>query len=396
MKHHIATGLKAGLIAFSLTSLGACGGGGMSTTELAPSAASATARKVPAMSVDVHKRIQKAQEAIDRKDYATAKALLAETLGLARVNDYERAIAWQLRAMIAYEEDNVADTIAAYEQILEFSQSIPEALELAIIYGLAQLHYSEGQYDTAADYLETWEQRQDPSLIRANDLTFMSNIHYVRNDFAAAIAYIDKAIAIAESLPRVEARESWYLLSMSAHWEIGDYEGVRTLLDQLLHAWPKPSYCIQRAGIETVVSNVSEQEAIVQVKAHYPTCQTVDFASAPEFPALGLSEMPMPSGLSNRADRQRDYLPLVRIQPQYPRKAVEEKVSGYVVIELTVNPDGSVDPDSLLVLESEPKGYFEQAALSAASKFRYKPKRINGVPQKVTGVKYRFGFELAD
>ncbi|WP_417459837.1 energy transducer TonB [Kordiimonas sp.] len=91
-----------------------------------------------------------------------------------------------------------------------------------------------------------------------------------------------------------------------------------------------------------------------------------------------------------------DYLPLVRVQPQYPRRAQERGIEGYVIVELTVNEDGTVPPESILILEADPKGYFERAATKAAEKFKYKPKVVNGQPQKVTGVKYRFSFDLAD
>lgn len=91
-----------------------------------------------------------------------------------------------------------------------------------------------------------------------------------------------------------------------------------------------------------------------------------------------------------------DYLPLVRVQPQYPRRAQERGIEGYVIVELTVNEDGTVPPDSVIIIEAEPKGYFERAATKAATKFKYKPKVVNGKPQKVVGVKYRFSFDLAD
>jgi len=91
-----------------------------------------------------------------------------------------------------------------------------------------------------------------------------------------------------------------------------------------------------------------------------------------------------------------DYLPLVRVQPQYPRRAQERGIEGYVIVELTVNEDGTVPPESIIIIEADPKGYFERAATKAAEKFKYKPKVVNGQPQKVTGVKYRFSFDLAD
>ncbi|MEX0297874.1 MAG: energy transducer TonB [Kordiimonas sp.] len=91
-----------------------------------------------------------------------------------------------------------------------------------------------------------------------------------------------------------------------------------------------------------------------------------------------------------------DYLPLVRVQPQYPRRANERGIEGYVIVELTVAEDGTVPPESIIVIQAEPKGYFERAATKAAQKFKYKPKVVNGKGQKVTGVRYKFTFDLAD
>lgn len=91
-----------------------------------------------------------------------------------------------------------------------------------------------------------------------------------------------------------------------------------------------------------------------------------------------------------------DYLPLVRVQPQYPRRAQERGVEGYVIVELTVNADGTVSPESIQIIEADPKGYFERASRKAAAKFKYKPKVMNGKPMPVSGVRYRFTFDLAD
>lgn len=89
-----------------------------------------------------------------------------------------------------------------------------------------------------------------------------------------------------------------------------------------------------------------------------------------------------------------DYLPLVRIQPQYPRRAAERGVEGYVIVELTVTPNGTTR--DIQVVEAEPSGYFERAAIRAAEKFKYKPKVVNGEPIEVNGVRYLFTFELED
>ncbi len=100
--------------------------------------------------------------------------------------------------------------------------------------------------------------------------------------------------------------------------------------------------------------------------------------------------------LTNFGQSDGDYLPIVRVQPQYPRRAQEHGIEGYAVVELTVSRDGSVPPHSIVIVDAEPRGVFDKAAKKAAEKFKYKPRVIDGVAQAVTGVRYRFSFTMAE
>lgn len=91
-----------------------------------------------------------------------------------------------------------------------------------------------------------------------------------------------------------------------------------------------------------------------------------------------------------------DYLPLAMQNPVYPNRALERSIEGHCTVSLTVLEDGSVDPDSITLVDEEPKNMFFRASKKAASKFKYKPRVVNGKGQKVTGVIYRFKFNLAD
>lgn len=101
-------------------------------------------------------------------------------------------------------------------------------------------------------------------------------------------------------------------------------------------------------------------------------------------------------GIDLGASSDGDYLPWVLVQPKYPVRAQERGIEGYVMVELTVAADGTVPPESIQVVVAEPQGYFEREAIKAAAKFKYKPKIVNGVAQTVTGVRYRFSFDLED
>lgn len=204
-------------------------------------------RKVPAMSLDVHKRIQKAQEAMDEKNFPEAKVRLAELLESTRINDYERAVAWQLNAMIAYEQEDTPGTIRAYEEILSYAESIPEALELQIIFGLSQLYYSTEKYDLSLEYVKRWESRTE--IVGVNQLIFIAQLYYTLNDYRNALSYAYKAISDAEAVDTVEVKESWYQIALSSHWELGEFANVRDILEILIINWPKPVYWTQLAGV---------------------------------------------------------------------------------------------------------------------------------------------------
>jgi len=89
-----------------------------------------------------------------------------------------------------------------------------------------------------------------------------------------------------------------------------------------------------------------------------------------------------------------EYLPIVKVAPVYPRRAQQRGITGYVLLEFTVTSTGAVkDP---VVIESQPEGIFDNAAIQAALKFKYKPKVVDGEPVEVAGVRNLIKFELED
>ena len=87
-----------------------------------------------------------------------------------------------------------------------------------------------------------------------------------------------------------------------------------------------------------------------------------------------------------------EFLPIVRVAAVYPRRAQQRGIEGYVDLEITVTKLGSVSNPK--VINASPKGIFEQAAIDAALKFKYKPRVVNGQPMDVSGVEVRVSFEI--
>ncbi len=88
-----------------------------------------------------------------------------------------------------------------------------------------------------------------------------------------------------------------------------------------------------------------------------------------------------------------EYLPIVKVEPRYPSRALSRGIEGWVIVEFTVTTNGSVrDP---VVVESSPANTFDQAAIQAALKFKYKPRVVDGEPVEVPGVRNKITFAIA-
>lgn len=87
-----------------------------------------------------------------------------------------------------------------------------------------------------------------------------------------------------------------------------------------------------------------------------------------------------------------DYLPIVKVAPVYPQRAMARGMEGWVLVEFTVTASGTVKNPQ--VIDSDPANVFDRAALEAAEKFKYKPRVINGKPVEVEGVQNLIRFEL--
>ncbi len=98
-----------------------------------------------------------------------------------------------------------------------------------------------------------------------------------------------------------------------------------------------------------------------------------------EMPDLNLGVGAGPPVLGNVGmDRgaEGDVVPLVRINPQYPRDAAMNQIEGYVTIEFTITESGSVrDPR---VIDSDPPRVFDREAIRAILRWKFKPRVVDG------------------
>ncbi len=87
-----------------------------------------------------------------------------------------------------------------------------------------------------------------------------------------------------------------------------------------------------------------------------------------------------------------DVVPLVRVNPEYPIRAAQRGIEGWVEVAFTISPTGTVTDAE--VIGYYPSSVFNSAALRAIRRWKYNPKIENGKPVERPGVTVRLTFQL--
>jgi protein TonB len=88
----------------------------------------------------------------------------------------------------------------------------------------------------------------------------------------------------------------------------------------------------------------------------------------------------------------RGVVPLVRVDPDYPPQAKQRRIEGWVAVEFTIGPAGTVE--NVKVIDANPRGVFEQATLRAIRRYRYSSKIVDGIAVAQHGIQLRIRFKL--
>ncbi|MCF7971574.1 MAG: TonB family protein [Methylococcaceae bacterium] len=105
--------------------------------------------------------------------------------------------------------------------------------------------------------------------------------------------------------------------------------------------------------------------------------QTRDFSGS----ILSGQNIKMSAGTSAAAIAiSTNVIPLVRIPPEYPRRAANRRIEGWVKVEFTITAEGTVE--DAVVINAEPSSVFDNAALKAIKRWKFKPLIIAGQAQK--------------
>jgi protein TonB len=99
-------------------------------------------------------------------------------------------------------------------------------------------------------------------------------------------------------------------------------------------------------------------------------------------------------GIGAGGGSDRDAVPLVRIEPEYPMRARQRGIEGWVTVQFDISAAGGVKNPT--VIAAHPGTIFNRSALLAVRKWKYNPKIENGVAVERTGQKVTLEFTMED
>lgn len=86
-------------------------------------------------------------------------------------------------------------------------------------------------------------------------------------------------------------------------------------------------------------------------------------------------------------------MPLYRVEPRYPAKAMKRGAEGFVIMTFTIDEQGR--PTNIKVSQAKPRRMFEREAMRALKKWKYQPKVVDGKAVSQTGQTVKLEFTIA-
>ncbi len=171
---------------------------------------------------------------------------------------------------------------------------------------------------------------------------------------------------------------------------------------------PKPTAALsftmvmaeQEQDVQRRQRSVPEQPQVPQVPTQAPAKaeQTAVLDVSDLNPVMDLNLSTAMEGVAVNAPQFGDFavnqqvMPLHRVEPNYPAKALQRGVEGYVILRFTIDELGKTR--DIEVVDANPKRYFEREAMLALRNWKYQPKIVDGQPVIQPGQTVRLEFKL--
>lgn len=99
---------------------------------------------------------------------------------------------------------------------------------------------------------------------------------------------------------------------------------------------------------------------------------------------------------AQQSDLDEEMFPITTVTPQYPTYAATQSIEGWTQVKFTVDSNGNVVENSIVVVDAEPAEVFDSSSMRAIAQFKFSPRVSGGVAVDVPNVQYVFRYVLDD
>lgn len=202
---------------------------------------------IPTISTPVYDRLNEAQVCMDEGDLECAEEELDRLEAVRNLNNYEIAQLWNFRAFLAFERDDVATAMRAYETILALPHAdMPDGLIQASMRNLATLYVQEGDYEEGLQTFMDWMNL--PTVTpTGSDYYLLATIYYQMDRYADGIPALEQAIALANANGSI-GEESWYQMLYVFQFQLEQIDNVIETLSFMVENWTRREHVVALAG----------------------------------------------------------------------------------------------------------------------------------------------------
>jgi TonB family protein len=207
---------------------------------------------------------------------------------------------------------------------------------------------------------------------------------------AATVTGLQRELSVARAQPAAQKPEQpQYLELAQARLAQGkltepDNDSALYYLNQLRAADPKNSAVAQlsgavqaqildRANAALGANDMEKAEALAQMAAEVGGSPDLDAFNGKLRQRIAMSDLPQVA--------EKTLTRVNKLEVQYPTRAMQDNVEGWVELGYTVAANGSVT--NVKIVGSQPANIFDAAATRAVGRLRYKPPLKDGKPISV-------------
>lgn len=323
-------------------------------------------RRVKAMSQELSKRMNVLHQKQAAKDFEGIITVGAAYLSAKAVDFEEIYFVNQMMGLASLEMNKSEASLEYLIKAYEAGKELSPWMNKGIILFIAQISFSLDEYNETLRWYNKYEEAYGP--IQGKNIAFRVRAFYHLGRF-------DEAKGLFTTIYNIIDPGEWY------------GGGYKLMLKAAIQTQDRVYLFKLAEKIQEANAGVTIEEAIV-ILEDVETPLDMSFVEKMKTKKVEKKKVDAPK----IKQKPGEFLPLVIANPEYPKKAVKNKICGYVIAEFTVTKKGTVE--KIKIIESKPKKIFDKAAKNALKQYRYEPRVVNGKKADAKGIKTKMIFKL--